>query len=708
MIQTMRALMFPVALLALLLSGVPSDAAGSDLMLLRLESLDAALEDARTLHGKDELSLEMFDEALGLFGIEGSSHLETGRPLAIVMPMQGLMLAQRGLVAALPVRDIGAVLDSMAASFERHSVEDDGLQVFGTDQGMTVYVRPEEGYLILGGNRDLVAGFEARAALAPEAGPPGNLRMDLHLAQAAPMVKMGLMGAKQQVLAQMQQRVDQGGEALPFDAARMGPILDVYFGLIGAVLDNVSQAQVTLEVRDGHLILHERLLPTPGSTFAGLVAAQGASAPSLEDLAGVASHEAVMVSIGDMEMTEAARTALRGFLMGYLGAALPIAADLMGQAAGEEAPALPVDALLAEIDFQIERLLRCSGSRSASSFDFAEEGGLTFYQAYEWSGTQDCRVSFAEELARTETLLASMPFLADLVSFAPGPEVAGAATATTEVRIGAILPRLGVDEPEARKIVAELYGETLTIREAYGEGWYVVASGAKAEARLASPFAGGGSLDAFRPLAPGAASYARFDAGRMLSRIGAVLPAEAAGDPGLALVTDALQGPAGRLAMGVRFDGAAATFEAAVPFEAVRLFLGLHERMNEVRRCPRSVQECVDSRVAEARRVGLIGLEGVYLGELGGYRVDSFVAGGKAEAAGVRVGDILARVNGIPLSDGEAARADAPNRAPGMTVELTLLRGGEEVTLHVEVIEKPAELLAREIGEHLLEGHAGR
>jgi hypothetical protein len=42
-----------------------------------------------------------------------------------------------------------------------------------------------------------------------------------------------------------------------------------------------------------------------------------------------------------------------------------------------------------------------------------------------------------------------------------------------------------------------------------------------------------------------------------------------------------------------------------------------------------------------------------------------------------------------------------------MTVELTLLRGGEEVRLSVEVIEKPAELLAREIGEHLLEAHAG-
>jgi hypothetical protein len=493
----------------------------------------------------------------------------------------------------------------------------------------------------------------------------------------------------------------------------MEPLLDVYFGLVGSVLDNVSQVQVTLEVRDEHLILHERLLPKAASTFAGVVAAQGSAAPSLADLAAMTSPGAVMVTVGDMEMTDAAHAALRDLLMGYLGAVMPIAGDLMSQMGGDEAPALPVEAILAEIDFQVERLLRCSGSRSAASFDFAEEGGLAFFQAYEWSGAEGCRVDFAEEQVRTEKILAELPLLSELVSFAPGPSVAGVSTATTQVQIGALLSRLGVNEPHAQKILAELYGETLTVREAYGEGWYAVASGRDAEARLASALAGrpaksGGSLDLFRPLEPGASSYVRFDLGRLLARMGQVLPAEAKRDPGFALVSDGLKGPAGRLAMGVRFDGAGATFEAAVPVETVQLLLGLQERMHEASRCPRSAQECIDSRVAEAKRVGLIGLEGAYLGELGGYRVDSFVPGGKAEAAGVRPGDILMKVNGIPLSDGEAARADAPNRAPGMIVELTLMRDGQEVTLSAEVIEKPADILAREIGEHLLEQHAGR
>lgn len=710
MIQTMRALRVPVALLALLLSGLPSNAASADLMLLRIESLDDMLADARTLHGREDLSLDMLDASLGLFGLEGSASLETDKPLVLVLPMQGLMLAQRGLVAALPVSETGAVLDSMAASFGRHTVEDDGLQVFASDEGMTVYVRPGKGYLVLGGSRELVDGFDLEAALSPGEGPPGNLRLDLQLEQAAPMMKMGLMGARQQVMAQMQQKAAQSGEAFPFDPVRIEPLLDVYFGLVGAVLDNVGRVQVSLEVRDEHLILHERLLPKAGSTFEGLVAAQGPAAPRLTGLAGMVSPEAVMIAVGDMEMTEAAREALRQFLMGYLGAALPLAGELMSRAAGEEAGALPIEALLAEIDFQVERLLRCSGDRSVASFDFAEEGGLSFFKAYEWSGAEECRVDFAEELARTEKILAELPLLSKLVTFAPGPPVAGASTATTQVRIGDLLPELGLNEPHARQVLAALYGETLTVREVYGEGWYVVASGPEAEARLALPLTGrpaktSGGLDLFRPLLPGASSYVRFDLGRLLGRIGAVLPDEARRDPGFALLADSLKGPAGRMALGFRFDGAAATFEAAVPFEAVRLFLGLHERMREAHRCPRSIQECVDSRVAEAKRVGLIGLEGVYLGDLGGYRVDSFVTGSRAEAAGVRTGDVLMKVNGIPLADGQAARDDAPNRAPGMTVELSLLRGGEEVTVKVEVIEKPKDLLAREIGEHLLEHH---
>ena len=76
--------------------------------------------------------------------------------------------------------------------------------------------------------------------------------------------------------------------------------------------------------------------------------------------------------------------------------------------------------------------------------------------------------------------------------------------------------------------------------------------------------------------------------------------------------------------------------------------------------------------------------------------VQSVTSGLPAEAAGVRRGDIIIAVDGEPIKTTEQVVRLVSAKRPGETVRLKVVRGGEEVVLSAELIDRPPpEQLAR-------------
>lgn len=79
---------------------------------------------------------------------------------------------------------------------------------------------------------------------------------------------------------------------------------------------------------------------------------------------------------------------------------------------------------------------------------------------------------------------------------------------------------------------------------------------------------------------------------------------------------------------------------------------------------------------------------GISVGE--GALIAAVVAGSPAEKAGVKVDDVITRINGKKITDtGDAGSAIGANK-PGDSIELTLARGKRTVEIKVELEERPA------------------
>jgi Do/DeqQ family serine protease len=75
------------------------------------------------------------------------------------------------------------------------------------------------------------------------------------------------------------------------------------------------------------------------------------------------------------------------------------------------------------------------------------------------------------------------------------------------------------------------------------------------------------------------------------------------------------------------------------------------------------------------------------LSEVRGALVNSVNAGGPAEKAGIRQGDILTAVNGQAIKDSNSLRNEVAQMAPGTETKVTLLRDGKEETVSVTLAE---------------------
>ncbi|MGH8948693.1 MAG: S1C family serine protease [Acidimicrobiia bacterium] len=76
----------------------------------------------------------------------------------------------------------------------------------------------------------------------------------------------------------------------------------------------------------------------------------------------------------------------------------------------------------------------------------------------------------------------------------------------------------------------------------------------------------------------------------------------------------------------------------------------------------------------------------------GGALIDEVTAGTGADKAGLQVGDLVITIDGAPVQDGGDLAAQVQTHQPGDTIDLVVVRDGNEVTVPVTMSERPPDL----------------
>jgi S1-C subfamily serine protease len=104
---------------------------------------------------------------------------------------------------------------------------------------------------------------------------------------------------------------------------------------------------------------------------------------------------------------------------------------------------------------------------------------------------------------------------------------------------------------------------------------------------------------------------------------------------------------------------------------------------------------------------GYLGIETEKVGE-GRYAVTTIAAGSPAEKAGFQKGDVLLALNGARFGEDnkEAVMKAKSALGPGKAATYTVSRAGAEKQLTATLSEVPREVLAKWVGEHVID-HTG-
>jgi len=122
-------------------------------------------------------------------------------------------------------------------------------------------------------------------------------------------------------------------------------------------------------------------------------------------------------------------------------------------------------------------------------------------------------------------------------------------------------------------------------------------------------------------------------------------------------------------------------------------------------KCTASTQECLDMMAAKMKSSGWIGVELDHDEETGAMSITKVIPGSPAETAGLRVGDELYSLNGVKLA-GAAEPALKQARGewkPGQQVNYIVKRSGAEQKMTLTLAAWPADVLAKMVGQHMLE-----
>jgi len=122
-------------------------------------------------------------------------------------------------------------------------------------------------------------------------------------------------------------------------------------------------------------------------------------------------------------------------------------------------------------------------------------------------------------------------------------------------------------------------------------------------------------------------------------------------------------------------------------------------------KCTMEAQACLDQMASYLGKTGWVGIEYDHDEKTGAVIVTSVVAGSPADAARLQKGDVLVTLNDIAINQAnhdqlKAAREKMP---AGTKVTYTISRNGANQDLALTLGTMPKEVLARWVGQHMLE-----
>ena len=123
------------------------------------------------------------------------------------------------------------------------------------------------------------------------------------------------------------------------------------------------------------------------------------------------------------------------------------------------------------------------------------------------------------------------------------------------------------------------------------------------------------------------------------------------------------------------------------------------------KKCAYSTQECLNAMNARMKAAGWVGIEYQAEEATGRVVVQRVVPGSPAEKAGLREDDILIAMDGVEIKKENEKRLAEIRKTwkPGKSVQYTIRRDGEAKKIDIVLGNWPADLLARYLGEHMLE-----
>jgi C-terminal processing protease CtpA/Prc len=123
------------------------------------------------------------------------------------------------------------------------------------------------------------------------------------------------------------------------------------------------------------------------------------------------------------------------------------------------------------------------------------------------------------------------------------------------------------------------------------------------------------------------------------------------------------------------------------------------------KKCSMNTQDCLNAMSNQMKGSGWVGIE--YDGEdaAAGYKIINVLPGSPAEKAGLVVGDVLWELEGVRMTpeNGTALMKARKTWTPGQNVTYTVRRNGETKQITLTLASWPADVVARSIGQHMLD-----
>ena len=135
--------------------------------------------------------------------------------------------------------------------------------------------------------------------------------------------------------------------------------------------------------------------------------------------------------------------------------------------------------------------------------------------------------------------------------------------------------------------------------------------------------------------------------------------------------------------------------------------LRAEDEKEEKKHCTNRVEDCVRSMKEKFATRGWVGINMEASEEAGGVVLTWISPNSPAEDAGLKKGDLLTSLNGIPYDEAneENLRKEYESFRPGSIATFGVERNGEAMEIAVTLEPMPEEILAKWIGEHVLHDH---